>query len=190
VKSKTIRSAGKAAAKKATPATQRKPARRHAVAEGEVVAEAASPAETVVEVEHQVEHQAAAAVAASVAESLAPAAAENAQAARLSHETMDALVRSSTALARGLQEVQQLWLGFAQASLQDGAAVARALAAARSPREVLQLQSDYARATFDKLMAESGRASQLSLRAANEAARPLQQQVGTAMSRLWRRQAA
>jgi phasin family protein len=184
VKSKTIRSAGKAAAKKASPATQRKPARRHA--EGEALAEATAAAKTVLEVEHQ----AAATVETAAAESLAPSAAETAQAARLSHETMDALVRSSTALARGLQEVQQLWLGFAQASLQDGAAVARALAAARSPREVLQLQSDYARATFDKLMAESGRASQLSLRAANEAARPLQQQVGTAMSRLWRRQAA
>jgi phasin family protein len=179
VKSKTIRSAGKAAAKKASPATQRKPARRHAE---EAVAETAA----LVDATAEVVHQAAAAVEAPAAES----AAEGAQAARLSRETMDALVRSSTAFARGLQEVQQLWLGFAQASLQDGAAVARALAAARTPREVFQLQSDYARATFDKLMAESGRASQLSLRAANEVARPLQQQVGTAMSRLWRRQAA
>jgi phasin family protein len=186
VKSKTVRSTRRAGrAPQASPATQRKPSRRRAApavvaAAAPSVAEAAAPA-----VEPAVETAAAAQPAAEAA-----ATRSAAEAGRLGRDAVDALMSSGAALARGLQDVQQVWLGFAQASLQDGAAVARAMATARTPRELFQLQSDYARATLDKLMAESGRVSQLSLAAANEAMRPLQHQVGTAMTRLWRRQAA
>jgi phasin family protein len=178
VKSKTIRSTSRTAgagAPKASPASQRKPARRHAVAEESPATVAAEATE-----------RAAPAADETVAATSRPAE----QAGRLSHEAVDVLMSSGAALARGFRDVQQVWLGFAQVSLQDGAAVARAMAAARTPRELFQLQSDYARATLDKLMTESGRVSQLSLNAANEAMRPLQRQVGTAMSRLWQRQAA
>ncbi|MFO1058850.1 MAG: phasin family protein [Dongiaceae bacterium] len=186
MKSKTSSSTSRTArASKAAPAGQRQPARRRAAAALEAAPDATPDARTALET-------VAAADPAVAAEPVAPAqaAAAGAEAGRFGREAVDALMSSSAALARGLQEMQQVWLGFAQASLQDGAAVARAMATARTPRELFQLQSDYARATVDKLMAESGRASQLSLNAANEAMRPLQHQVGSAISRLWRRQAA
>jgi phasin family protein len=101
----------------------------------------------------------------------------------------EAMVQSGSIVAKGLEGIGQAWFGLTQASLQDGAATARAILGARSAQQVLELQANYARATLDRLMVEGGKLSALSVAVANRAIEPIQSQVNAAAARLWRRAA-
>jgi hypothetical protein len=79
----------------------------------------------------------------------------------------EAMARSGALLAEGLEGIGQAWIGVAQATMHDGAATARAIIAAKSPRQVLELQANYARVTIDRLVAESGKLPALSVGVAN-----------------------
>ena len=101
----------------------------------------------------------------------------------------EAMVRSGALLAEGLEGIGQAWMGVAQAAMHDGAATAQAIIAAKSPRQVLELQANYARATFDRMVAESGKLPALSVGVASRAIEPIQSQIAAAVVRLWRRAA-
>lgn len=122
----------------------------------------------------------------------AAAAAGPARPARTSDDgqgAFAAMMRSGALLAEGLEGIGQAWIGVAQATMHDGAATARAIIGARSPQQVLELQANYARATLDRLVAESGKLPALSVGVANRAIEPIQSQLAAAVDRLWRRAA-
>jgi phasin family protein len=100
-----------------------------------------------------------------------------------------AMMRSGALLAEGLEGIGQAWIGVAQATMHDGAATARAIIGAKSPQQVLELQANYARATLDRLVAESGKLPALSVGVANRAIEPIHSQIAAAVDRLWRRAA-
>ena len=139
----------------------------------------------------------AAAAAAAVAAPPVPraavaAAAEPARPAKTSddgHGAFAAMMRSGALLAEGLEGIGRAWIGVAQATMHDGAATARAIIGAKSPQQVLELQANYARATLDRLVAESGKLPALSVGVANRAIEPIQSQLAAAVDRLWRRAA-
>jgi phasin family protein len=64
-----------------------------------------------------------------------------------------------------------------------------AIIGAKSPQQVMELQVNYARATLDRLVAESGKLPALSVGVANQAIEPIQTQMAAAVDRLWRRAA-
>jgi phasin family protein len=120
------------------------------------------------------------------------AAAEPARPATTSdygHGAFAAMMQSGALLAEGLEGIGQAWIGVAQATMHDGAATARAIIGAKSPQQVLELQANYARATLDRLVAESGKLPVLSVGVANRAIEPIQSQLAAAVDRLWRRAA-
>ena len=84
-----------------------------------------------------------------------------------SQAAFEAMVRSGALFAEGLEGIGQAWMGVAQAAMHDGAATAQAIIAAKSPRQVLELQANFARATFDRMVTESGRLPALSVGVAN-----------------------
>lgn len=85
----------------------------------------------------------------------------------------NAWTESGTIVARGMEDIGQAWLRFTQRSMEDGAAAARALLAAQSLREAVEVQSDYARNSLGSLVAESVRFSELSVGVARAAMEPL-----------------
>ena len=105
------------------------------------------------------------------------------------HGAFAAMMRSGALLAEGLEGIGQAWIGVAQATMHDGAATARAMIGAKSPQQVLELQANYARATLDRLVAESGKLPALSVGVANRAIEPIQSQMAATVDRLWRRAA-
>ena len=122
----------------------------------------------------------------------AVAAAEPARPAKTGdygHGAFAAMMRSGALLAEGLEGIGQAWIGVAQATMHDGAATARAMIGAKSPQQVLELQANYARATLDRLVAESGKLPALSVGVANRAIEPIQSQMAATVDRLWRRAA-
>jgi len=100
------------------------------------------------------------------------------------NDALDVLTQSSAIMAHGLEDLGRAWLGLVQSSLLDGAAIARAMARARSMREVLDLQHDYVHAVLSKMIGEGGRISGLSLDVAGRAMRPIQARMSATLAML------
>lgn len=110
--------------------------------------------------------------------------------AGFSQGNVEAVMLSGSIVARGVEDLGKAWLDLGQHSLQRSVAIAQALAGVRTLQELIELQTDLARATLDRLLAESVRISELSAKVANEAVAPLQARVGSALSLVTRREAA
>jgi len=107
-------------------------------------------------------------------------------AAAFNQATIEALLASTALVAKGVEDVAKAWLGFTQRSVRDGTAAAKAVAEAKTLREAVAAQGDYARASFDSLVAESGKVSEISVKAADEALRPIRARVEVAVARIFK----
>ena len=105
-------------------------------------------------------------------------------AAAFNRATVEALLASTVLVAKGVEDIAKAWLEFTQRSVQDGTAAAKAIVEAKSLREAVALQGDYARASFDSLVAESGKVSEISVKLADEALRPIRARVEVAVERM------
>lgn len=188
--------AAKVAAKPAATAPAPTPVAVEApvVAEAPVVVaapvEVAVPAPAVVEVEAPVVVEAAPAVevVAAIAEP-APAqsdAAARAQAAALksyeelsaaAKDALDAVVASSEVLSQGLQNLGNTVYGLAQQSVDEGVALSKQLMAAKTMRELIDLQSAQVKAQLDRLLTEAPRLGDLSVKLVEDAVAPLNARV-------------
>ena len=103
---------------------------------------------------------------------------------------VEALMLSGNIVVRGVEDIGKAWLDLGQHSLQRGVAVVHAFAGVRTLPELVELQTDLARTTLDRLLTESTRISELSAKVANEAVAPLQARIGTAFGLMLKREAA
>jgi phasin family protein len=110
--------------------------------------------------------------------------------ADFSKGNVEALMLSGNIVVRGVEDIGKAWLDLGQKSLQSGAVLAQAFAGVRTLQELVELQTDLARTTLDRLLSESARISELSAKVANEAVAPLQARVGTAFGLMLKREAA
>lgn len=187
-----------AAAKVAAKPAATAPAPTPVAVEAPVVAEApvvvAAPVEVaapvVVEVEAPVvvETTPVVEVVAAIAEP-APAqsdAAARAQAAALksyeelsaaAKDALDAVVASSEVLSQGLQNLGNTVYGLAQQSVDEGVALSKQLMAAKTMRELIDLQSAQVKAQLDRLLTEAPRLGDLSVKLVEDAVAPLNARV-------------
>ncbi len=105
-------------------------------------------------------------------------------------DTLDAMVRTNSIVAKGMEIFGMEILAYAQASLEDGVAQTQALLGAKSLKELVDLQSDYARARLDKVVAETAKLTDMSVQTANEAMAPMQKRVDVTVETLLKAQAA
>lgn len=187
-----------AAAKSATAKVAAKPAAAApapvvTVAEAPVVAEVEAPVVAApVEVEAPAVVEAAPAVeVVVVAAAPAPAplqsdAAARAQASALksyeelsaaAKDALDAVVASSEVLSQGLQNLGNTVYGLAQQSVDDGVALSKQLMAAKTLRELIDLQSAQVKAQLDRLLTEAPRLGDLSVKLVEDAVAPLNARV-------------
>ncbi len=99
-------------------------------------------------------------------------------------ENVEAIVASSTVVARGVQDISKSFVLLAQESIDDQVAASKALIGAKTLREVVDLSSQYAKSNFDKLVAEGNKLSQISAKLAEEAMAPLSVRVSATMDRI------
>ena len=66
----------------------------------------------------------------------------------------------------------------------------QALLAARTLREAVDVQTDWAKTSFDKVVAESTKLSEISVKVANEAAEPINARFNAAIEKLLKPMAA
>src|SRR4051795_6659182 len=96
--------------------------------------------------------------------------------ARRSSENLQAVSQASTVLARGAQEVSQEVFGLIQDRLQKNVDAVNRLAGTRSVQDFVAVQSDLVRDGLQQVIDTNKRIAELSVRAADEAARAIQAQ--------------
>jgi phasin family protein len=103
---------------------------------------------------------------------------------KFSKENMDAYVAAATTVAKGFESMGKAWVNFTQETMEAGAQVAKSLLAAKTLREAVDVQTDFAKTTFDKMVSESTKLSEISVKVANEAAEPISARVNAAIEKL------
>jgi len=104
--------------------------------------------------------------------------------AALGKENLDALVRASTVLVKGFETLGREFASYNQSSLEKGVANAQALFGVKTLRELVELQSEIAKESFEALMEQSSKLGELSVKVANEAMSPLHEQVNVAVEKM------
>ncbi|HYC03179.1 MAG TPA: phasin family protein [Azospirillaceae bacterium] len=97
--------------------------------------------------------------------------------------TVEAVVASSQILAKGFETVSKTWVAFAQSSMEQSVSAAKALMTVKTLREAMDLQAEFARTSFDTLVAETTKVSELSVKVANEAIEPISARVNAAVEK-------
>lgn len=103
--------------------------------------------------------------------------------AAFSKANLDALVKSGSVFAKGAEDINKQLLAFARASFDQSVAAGRALLAAKSINEVVELQNSYAKQSLDSLVAETTKLQELSVKVANEAIAPLNARVNATVEK-------
>ncbi len=86
---------------------------------------------------------------------------------------LHAVAQSGEALASGCQDIARQVVTTAQASLEEGLAHFRAVTQAKSLQEALELQNRAARAWVERVVSDSGKLTEHSIRVAGQAYAPL-----------------
>ena len=96
-------------------------------------------------------------------------------------DNVEAVMTSGAILAKGVQDLNTVWLGLAQASVADAVGAAKALFGCKTLPEVVEVQTGLAQAQYEKLVAESGRLSAMSAKLAENASAPITARVTVAV---------
>jgi phasin family protein len=104
--------------------------------------------------------------------------------ADLARGNVEALVESSRVAAEGARSIGQDVIAKGREGVEEAAGAIRTLAEAKSPTEFVQLQSEIARASFDRLVAESSRLTESMVKLAGEAIQPLSNRASANAERI------
>ncbi|MBL8690166.1 MAG: phasin family protein [Rhodospirillaceae bacterium] len=108
----------------------------------------------------------------------------------VSKENLEAFVQSSTVMVKGAETFGKEWMGFAQAAVEQNVAAIQSLVAAKTLKEVVDLQNDWAKKAFDSAVAESARLSEMGVKTANDAFEPIKARVNVSVEKLFKPAAA
>lgn len=103
--------------------------------------------------------------------------------AGMGRENFDTFVRASTIAASGYGAIAQHWAEFAKATVQQSVETARAVMGTKNVKEAFELQSNFARSTFDRYVSEANKVSELGVRATTEALAPIQKRVDAVVAK-------
>ncbi len=104
--------------------------------------------------------------------------------ASLSQDNVDAVVKSSTVMAKGLEVLSKEMMDFARLSFEDNVAATKAIFGAKTLTDLVNLQTQYTRKNFDQAVTEGTRLSELSVKVANEAFEPIKARVDVTVGQL------
>ncbi len=99
-------------------------------------------------------------------------------------DNLEALVKSSTILSRGLQDIGQSLLGLTKDAVEGSVAASQQLLGAKSLKDAIDLQTGVTKANFDKLVEEGSRLSDRSVKLVEEALVPIKERITATVERL------
>lgn len=99
------------------------------------------------------------------------------QLAEIQKEGIDAFIKAGEIWAKGAEDLGKAYFALAQDAAESSSEAAKAFLTAKSLKDVVDLQGEFARMTFDKSLSESKKLSELSIKVVNEALQPIQKQI-------------
>ncbi len=107
-----------------------------------------------------------------------------------SKDNVDAAVKSATVLTDAAQNINKIWFGYAQSSLEVNMAATKALFACKTFQEVADVQTGLAKKKYDSLACESRKISELTVSAGEKAAAPISSRINLAIEKFNKQAAA
>lgn len=104
--------------------------------------------------------------------------------ATINKASMDAYVKSTNIVAKGVEDLGKAYFAFAQTTAESNVAAAKKLMGAKTINDVVDIQADVARSSFDSWVAESTKMSEMSMKVANEAFEPIQAQFTAVVEKM------
>ncbi len=96
-------------------------------------------------------------------------------------DNVEAVMTSGAILAKGVQDLNDMWLGFAQASVEGAVGAAQAMFGCKTLPEVVEVQTGLAQAQYEKFVTDSRRLSDMSAKLAENASAPIAARVTVAV---------
>ena len=104
----------------------------------------------------------------------------------VSAHVQDAVVKASSVLVKGFETLGKEVASYGQSSLEKSVANAQALLGVKTLRELLELQTEFAKQAFDSWVEQGARIGELGAKVANEAFEPIHSQVTVTVERILR----
>ncbi|MCR9071431.1 MAG: phasin family protein [Alphaproteobacteria bacterium] len=89
----------------------------------------------------------------------------------------EAFTKSFGIFAKGFEDVTKAWFSYTQTSVDSSVDFSKKVMGAKSVNEVVDLQNDFAKSSFDSFVAESTKLSEMTVKTANEAIEPIKARV-------------
>jgi phasin family protein len=102
----------------------------------------------------------------------------------MARANVDALIASARVATAGVEQVMTHLTEVSKSSFEATTAAVKGLAAAKTPNELMQLQSDFAKAQFDHAVSEYSKLSEMMVKLAGEVMEPVQNQVALATDKM------
>ncbi|HTW28668.1 MAG TPA: phasin family protein [Acetobacteraceae bacterium] len=96
---------------------------------------------------------------------------------------LEAVVKSGQIWAAGVQDLSRQAVATAQARMDETMSAFKAVTAAKSLKEAVELQSGFARSSVEKALAEAGRVTEASFRLAEQSFAPIAARVSLAVEK-------
>ncbi len=104
--------------------------------------------------------------------------------ADIARGNVEAMVEAGRVAAEGARSIGQDVVAKGREGVEEAAGAIRSLAEAKSPTEFVQLQSEIARASFDRMVAESSRLTESMVKLAGEAIQPISNRASVNAERI------
>ena len=104
----------------------------------------------------------------------------------MNKEGVDAFVKAGGVLTKGAERLGKAYFDFVQASAEASVETTRAMMALKTVKDFVDMQSDFARTSFDNFLSESTCLSEMSVKVANEAFDPLEAQFDTGFEKAFK----
>ena len=104
--------------------------------------------------------------------------------AELTRANIEAMVDAGRIAVEGTRALGQDVVASGREGVEQAASAVRSFAEAKSPTEFLQLQGEFARTSFDRLVAESSKLTESFVKLAGEAIQPISNRASVAAERL------
>jgi phasin family protein len=102
----------------------------------------------------------------------------------LGKDNVEAAVKSSQIIAKAAEELSKAIVSFTQASLEMGMQASQSLLAVKTVQDLVEAQSEFAKNSFDHVVAGTSKISDMAIKVANEAAEPISQRVNVAIEKI------
>jgi len=104
--------------------------------------------------------------------------------AELTRANVEAMVEAGRLASEGARSIGQDVVASSRDGVEQTADAIRSLAEAKSPTEYMQRQGEFARASFDRMVAETSKLTERVVKLAGEAAQPLQNRASLTAERI------